>query len=581
MRNLSVIGQTRFNGGVNIEDYKIDLADNEMAEGTRNCILTKRGLVKKREGHSEVGSDSNSDPVKSLIQYIDSDGVKYLLKIVATTLQQLVVSTWTNVKTGLTTGLRAQKLLFYSMSGTNITTGTASSGTVSTLVDTGIGWTANAYRDKAIKITAGTGNGQVKYILENTTDTITIFGQWDTNPDGTSDYVIQNIVKSAIFSNGTDQPYKVTGATGTLTATNLGASYPKFTEAIVHLKRIFYIDPADPKKIRWTDPFISDGVLNAGTQNFWDIEESGVALGRAGRNALIVYTGTKTGILLGDDPDNFSFAWIDQKNGCIAPETVKSWKDYCYSLSEQGIYRTNGVSNIRVSRKIKPALDEIPRSDKTLCEAFVFDDKYHLSIPENSDVNYNNTIWVMDLIWSPEALNQNGESEGVFIPYEGLLASTFTQVLDSNNNVLLYFGSSQTSKVLWLYNSTYSDNGAPINWDVYTKGFNLGTFGHKKRLKKITAVTEAQSDHYYLSVNADLDQSGFEQVGLLDTGVIGSLYDTAIFDTATFEGSTIAVEMFPMGGSGRIIQFQFYNREINEPMSLYGWELGYKVKTYK
>jgi hypothetical protein len=579
MRNVQAFGQSSAIGGVNTEDYKLDLAENELGEGTRNGVLTKLGIIKKREGSSEIGSSAGATRVRALQQYIDESDNSYIHKIVGTKLVRSNVAgaSKADVKAGLTSDLATQALLFYSMDGTDVNTGTASSGTASTLVDTGIGWTVNAYIDKVVKITAGTGVGQVKLILSNTADTLTIFGRWDTNPDGTSEYDIQSTVKSAIYSNGTDQPFKVVGTT----ATDLGATYPKFTEANVHLKRIFYLDPSDNKKIRWTDPFISDGVLESDTQNFWDVEEDVVALGIAGRNSLIVYTANKTGALLGDEPDNFSFAWIDQRNGCIAKESVKSWDNYSLSLSEDGVYRCDGASNIRVSRKISPDLKTIPRTYRANVTGFVFDDKYHLSIPYASTSTTNDKIWVMDLIWSPTVIDEKGESDGSWIPFENLTANVFAKVIDSSNNELLYFGSTTTYKIYRLYDGTYNDIDAPINFDVYTRGITLKILIKKKRMKKLTVLAGANDGRYLLSCNYDLDQKGFSFIGNVDTNVKGALYDTATFDVSKFGGADIAMIVLRNAGSGRMVQYHFYNRELNQPMEFYGWEQVYKFKTYK
>jgi len=580
MRNVQPpFGQSRVIGGVNTEDYKLDLAENELGSGTRNGVLTKIGIIKKREGSSEVGTSTGVLPVRTLQQYIDSDSNSYIHKIVNTFLVRSDVAgaNKVNVKTGLTANLATKGLLFFSIDGTSVGSGTASSGTASTLVDTGIGWTVNEHIDKVVKITVGTGVGQVKQILSNTADTLAIFGRWDTNPDGTSQYVIQSTVKSAIYSNGTDQPFKVVSTT----ATSLGATYPKFTEAIVHLKRIFYIDPDNNKKIRWTDPFISDGVLESDTQNFWDIEEGAIALGRAGRNTLVIYTSNKTGALLGDEPDNFSFAWVDQKNGCIAKESVKSWDNYSIALADDGVYRCDGVSNIRVSRKISPELKAIPRPYRSLIEGFVFDDKYHLTMPYSSTSTYNDKIWVMDLIWSPTVIDEKGESDGAWIPYESLNISTFAQVVNSDNEAMLYFGSATTYKIYRLYDETFNDSDSPINFDVYTRGFTLGILIRKKRMKKLTVLAGANDAQYLLSCNYDLDQKGFSFIGNVDTNVKGSLYDVATFDVATFGGADIAVGIFKNSGSGRMVQYHFYNRELDQPMEIYGWEQVYKLKTYK
>jgi hypothetical protein len=70
-------------------------------------------------------------------------------------------------------------------------TGTASSGTATTLVHTGKNWASNQWRDAFhVRITAGTGAGQVRAITANTADTLTV-ATWTTNPDATSQYAIE------------------------------------------------------------------------------------------------------------------------------------------------------------------------------------------------------------------------------------------------------------------------------------------------------------------------------------------------------------------------------------------------------
>jgi hypothetical protein len=76
-------------------------------------------------------------------------------------------------------------------------TGTANSATASTLTDTSKSWTASnpgttlgTLGFRQVKITGGTGAGQVRGIKSNTSNTMTLFTDWDTTPDATSTYAI-------------------------------------------------------------------------------------------------------------------------------------------------------------------------------------------------------------------------------------------------------------------------------------------------------------------------------------------------------------------------------------------------------
>ena len=68
-------------------------------------------------------------------------------------------------------------------------TGTATSATATTLTQTGKTWTASQWINSQVRITAGTGAGQIRTITANTGDTLTV-ATWTTTPDATSQYAI-------------------------------------------------------------------------------------------------------------------------------------------------------------------------------------------------------------------------------------------------------------------------------------------------------------------------------------------------------------------------------------------------------
>lgn len=88
--------------------------------------------------------------------------------------------------------------------------GTASAGASTTLTDSGIGWTADAYIGSYVWVYGGTGIGQIREITDNTTEILTVDRAWDTNPDSTSTYRI-------LATNPNTDPYisELTDGTGT------------------------------------------------------------------------------------------------------------------------------------------------------------------------------------------------------------------------------------------------------------------------------------------------------------------------------------------------------------------------------
>jgi len=84
--------------------------------------------------------------------------------------------------------------------------GTASSGSTSTLVDSSKSWAVNRWKNHQVKITFGTGKGQVATILSNTSTTLTFNKAVGTAIDSTSVYTIQGDVDKMYIMLGGRTP---------------------------------------------------------------------------------------------------------------------------------------------------------------------------------------------------------------------------------------------------------------------------------------------------------------------------------------------------------------------------------------
>lgn len=109
-------------------------------------------------------------------------------------------------------------------------TGTATAGGSTTLTDSSKTWTVNQWSNYVVRITAGTGVGQVRYISSNTATVITVSSAWTVNPDTSSVYAIEsNDDYIYLIGNGavTMYRYNITLDTWTtLTPTAARASAP-------------------------------------------------------------------------------------------------------------------------------------------------------------------------------------------------------------------------------------------------------------------------------------------------------------------------------------------------------------------
>jgi hypothetical protein len=114
---------------------------------------------------------------------------------------------------------------------TSGTAGTASTATFGTLTDTSQTWTVNALKGLMVEILTGTGNGvtNMRPIISNTADTITIAGTW-TAPVAGSTYAIRDW--GSVINSTITMPASVSTLTTAATGIQLG-SMPFAYEALV------------------------------------------------------------------------------------------------------------------------------------------------------------------------------------------------------------------------------------------------------------------------------------------------------------------------------------------------------------
>lgn len=128
-----------------------------------------------------------------------------------------VVTTLTTTGLPATWGTDGRLVSTPSYSGVYVS-GTATAGAATTLTDSTKSFTVNGIANYQIRITAGTGVGQVRNIASNTATVITVSAAWTTNPDITSQYAIEgNDDYLYLLGNGVVTMYRYSISANTFT----------------------------------------------------------------------------------------------------------------------------------------------------------------------------------------------------------------------------------------------------------------------------------------------------------------------------------------------------------------------------
>lgn len=94
--------------------------------------------------------------------------------------------------------------------------GTATAGAASTITNSAKAWATNMWANYQVRITAGTGKGQIRNIASNTGTVITVSAAWTVTPDATSVYSIEgNDDNMYLLGNNAVTMYKFIVSTNT------------------------------------------------------------------------------------------------------------------------------------------------------------------------------------------------------------------------------------------------------------------------------------------------------------------------------------------------------------------------------
>lgn len=194
-------GATAALGGATIQYYSV-LEDVWYARAVNNGMITAQPTEMSIERFTEnssiwytgkATSGTTTTLTDSSASWQTNEWANYYTFIWTGTgkaqLAKILSNTGTVLTFDATLGTALDSTSRYNILGYDAGTLTSTSGRI--LTDTTKNWGVNRWANYAIRIIAGTGDGQLRQILSNGKDSIVIYDGWNIQPDSTSIYVIQ------------------------------------------------------------------------------------------------------------------------------------------------------------------------------------------------------------------------------------------------------------------------------------------------------------------------------------------------------------------------------------------------------
>lgn len=419
----------------------------------------------------------------------------------------------------LTSGVEYWIVVYIQNDGTNnykwASTTNASTAKIST--DSGVTWSSAGYdlNYKFYYSTSGPVKGLHRY-YQTVTTPIQLFA-FGTNVYSVNDSTgVTTSVKSGLssvatyydfatvnnkeyFVNGVDTP-QVYNASSTSV---VGGSPPVASNVEVHANRLFLLSATDNNKLVFSDAgayetFGATSFIYIPSPNTADKVQKIISY----QNNLVCFNRNGKFVLYGTDLASFVLRESPAKKGASSPTAVASDGNFIYFLSDDGLYKFNGGTDILLSNNVEPLLANM--SSFTDPKMWIFDNKVYLAY-RNSGSSTKTDLAIFDIV-----LNTWLHDTGVNLE-DG---TTWRSQGDANRVIV---GSSLVGQLMYGESGT-SDIGKAIAFEYRTKYYSFDHPAAKHRLKRLYPHLRGQDGNYQIDVQIDVDEQNSPTSHLLSLG---------------------------------------------------------------
>lgn len=625
-----------FSDGLNTAVAVHQIQDSELAEGT-NFDIDEQGSVSKRKGWTTLITSLGTGKVQGMYVYRKFFNKELLLvhngllyRFLASDPMLIESGTWERVyirrhaPTGLsnvlaTTGTPGAHIVASTVYDYQVVAKDASGTTTLS----GVSRVTQGTTTRAATISWDKVLGCTGYDIYRNGKRITSVGDvsfWvddGTYPPGTENPPTTNSTSLTIpstseveFVNYNDRTFFTTGAgicmydgvvaslvtpyvPTTTEEANIGSNSLRSVASSIHKCRYIKIhwdrivvsgDPDYPQNFYWTDLNLSmthphvyfPGVYGSDVTSANGSPITGMANYRDG---LILFTTDSIHAMFGKQPDEtkpepFVLRLIHPEVGCASSRSIAIVNNAVLFVSRFGVYAlTNVVAsttamNVQyLSQKIEPTFRNMSRPDLT-CAVF-HGQQYKVCFPEDGVVlrwYVNRQAWALDTNCKFSAL----------VPWDtDLLAASYT------NGIVKKFGVRRIEDPLnvgaYIEVPTYSDDTNAIPFYVRTKSFDMNATINLKKFRRLYLLARQYEVPSSVNLTAYVDYEKLENSLVFDTNE-STVVGTWELGDSYLGWVDVVLQEIRFRGKGSQVYFTFKNEVLDEPVTVYGLGIQFKIK---
>lgn len=400
--------------------------------------------------------------------------------------------------------------------------------------------------------------GTVLYSVNDSTGAVTSI-KTGLNSSATA-YRFMTVNNKEYYVNGVDVPQVWDGTTNAVVGGSPGVS----NDIILHANRAWYKSVSDPNHYYFSDAAAYETFQNVSfiyipSPNTADPTLRGIPF----QNNLVFFTRNRKWVLYGTDLASFVLRESPAKKGATCDTAIATDGNFIYFLSDDGVYKHNGGTDIIISKKIEPLLANM--ASKTDVKISIFDNKLYMYYRPTGQASKLDVL-IYDIVYDQWLHDTNVNIED---------ASNWISQTDTRRQLT---GSSLMGQLMYGETGT-SDLGKGIAFEYRTKYFSFGHPAAKHRIKRLYPHLRGQSGNYSVNVSIDADQQNAPVnnvvplgTNLYTYGQSGLKWGTVANggSGATYGSSVLSLPRLTVGGNNRLHQVRLLQSGVNNPVDFLG-----------